>query len=174
MVVHERSLWRYAAAQAAVGFGTSVLIRLTIGLMSSSYQDIDTLISDSIVFVVLYTVGYAGFSLLFTFRRPMRLGFGDDAVELAADGRDGVLVPYEIVRMARVRWWWPLTTLDVVIDAADESRVTYLGRGGRRPVGKREGGRLRFTMLISGLSVPAADIRSRFQHRRPVPDGDQK
>jgi hypothetical protein len=105
------------------------------------------------------------FSLLFSCTRPAGLRFGGDWVELAAERRDVVVVPYAAVTSARVRWVWPVAMLDVVVRSADESLVMRLNRDGRRPLRKLKGDQLRFSMPIAGLRSSSADIRSELRRR---------
>jgi hypothetical protein len=69
-----------------------------------------------------------------------------DAIELAAPGHNAVLVPYEIMSTAGVRRPWPVTVLEVLVEATDSPHVTRCDRDGRRPLRKRNGDQMRFTM----------------------------
>jgi hypothetical protein len=169
-VVFGWSLWRYVVAAAAMGFvgavvgvvgwqSVSLLFSAPVGRPGSP------VIAHGAVFVTIYTIFFALFSLLFSRTRPAGLRFGGDWVELAAERRDVVVVPCAAVTSARVRWVWPVAMLDVVVGSADESRVMRLDRGGRRPLLKRKGDQLRFSMPIAGLRSSSADIRSELRRR---------
>ncbi|MCA2217698.1 hypothetical protein [Jidongwangia harbinensis] len=116
-----------------------------------------------VVFVTVYTLTFTAFSVRWTRARPPALRFGAEELELVAERRDAVVVPYAAVSGAAIRWPWPVTMLDVYVDVAAESQVRRIGRGGRRPPRKRKSGRLRFAMPIAGLDGTAADIRSRLR-----------
>ncbi|BCY08855.1 hypothetical protein [Actinoplanes sp. L3-i22] len=168
-VVFGWSPWRYLVAAAAMGFVGAV-----VGVVGSESVSLllpapvggpgNLVIINAAVFVTVYTILFAVFSLLFSRARPAGLRFGGDWVELAAERRDVVVVPYAAVTSARVRWVWPVAMLDVVVGSADESRVMRLDRRGRRPLRKCRGDRLRFSMPIAGLRS-SSDIRSELRRR---------
>lgn len=170
VVVFGWSSWRHLVAAATMGFAGAVVGVagwLSVSLLFSTGVGGpgDLVLAGGALFVAVYTVFFAFFSLLFSRARPAGLRFGGDWVELAAERRDVVVVPYAAVTSARVRWVWPFAMLDVVVGSADESRVMRLDRGGRRPLRKRKGGQLRFSMPIAGLRSSAADIRSELRRR---------
>jgi hypothetical protein len=169
-VVFEWSSWRYLVAAAAMGFAGAAVV--VVGLPSVSLlfsapvgRPGNFVTANGVVFITIYTIFFAMFSLLFSRARPAWLRFGGDWVDLAAERRDVVVVPYAAVTSARVRWVWPVAMLDVVVGSADESRVMRLDRGGRRPMLKRKGDQLRFSMPIAGLRSSSADIRSELRRR---------
>jgi hypothetical protein len=169
-VVFGWSSWRYVVAAAAMGFFGAVVGVVgwqSVSLLFSAPvgRPANFVIANGAVFVTIYTIFFAMSSLLFSRARPAWLRFGGNWVELAAERRDVVLVPYAAVTSARVRWVWPVAMLDVVIGSADESRVMRLDRGGRRPLRKYKGDQLRFSMPIAGLRSSSSDIRSELRRR---------
>jgi hypothetical protein len=168
-VVFGWSSWRYVVAAAAIGFFGAV-----VGVVGWEFVSLlfpapgdrpGNLGIAHVRFVTIYTISFAMFSLLGSRARPAWLRFGGDWVDLAAERRDGVVVPYAAVTSARVRWVWPVAMLDVVVGSADEPRVMRLDRGGRRPLRKCKGDQLRFSMPIAGLGSSSADIRSELRRR---------
>ncbi|MDR6319668.1 hypothetical protein [Actinoplanes couchii] len=162
------SPWRHWAAATATGFLAAVAAWTAMSLLL--WEPGGRLVANA-VFVTVYTIGFATFSLLFARARPAWLRFGDDWIDLAAEGRDAAVVPYPAVTGARVRWVWPVAMLDVTVAAADESQVLRLHRGGRRPLRKYKADQLRFSMPIAGLTASPADIRAEL-HRRGL--GEQR
>jgi hypothetical protein len=165
--IYSWSPWRYVLTAAATSFvaavsgwflGSLALIELTGRPVSSS-------VGGGIIFVVTYTVLFPLFSWLLAQARPGVLVFGVDAIEFAAPGHDAVLVPYEIVSTARVRRPWPVTVLEVLVDATDSPCVTRRDRDGRRPLRKHRGDQVRFTMPLAGLQASAPGIRGQLHHR---------
>jgi hypothetical protein len=174
-VVFGWSSWRYVVAAAAMGFFGAVVGVVgwqSVSLLFSAPvgRPANFVIANGAVFVTIYTIFFVMFSLLFSRARPAGLRFGGNWVELAAERRDVVVVPYAAVTSVRVRWVWPVAMLDVVVGSADESRVMRLDRGGRRPLRKCKGDQLRFSMPIAGLSSSSADVRSELRRRDlPLP-----
>ncbi|SDS84168.1 hypothetical protein [Actinoplanes derwentensis] len=165
-VVFGWSSWRYVVAAAAISFVATAVVRLASLLSSDRAGGPGNLVTArDAALVPICAISIAIFSLLFSRARPAWLRFGDGWVELAAERRDVVVVPYQAVTSARVRWVWPVAMLDVFVDSADESRLMGLDRGGRRPFRKREGDLLRFSMPIAGLRSSAAGIRSELRRR---------
>ena len=169
-VVFGWSPWRHVVAATAMGFfGAAVGV---VGWESVSQlfpapdgRPGNLVVANAAVFVTIYTIFFPMFSLLFSHARPAWLRFDGDRVELAAERRDVVVVPYAVVTSARVRWVWPVAMLDVVVGSADESRVMRLDRGGRRPLRKIKGDQLRFSMPVAGLKSSPTDIRSELRRR---------
>ncbi|MCU7724334.1 hypothetical protein ODJ79_11460 [Actinoplanes sp. KI2] len=166
-VVYRWSPWRYLAAMVVIGFVATAVPWLTLSLLYSAIAGGSALRSAPglAVYITIYTIFFPTFSLLYTRSRPAALSFGSDGIELAAERRDAVVVPYGAVTSARVRWMWPVAVLDVVLDPADEWRVFRVDRDGRRPIRKRRGDQLRFSMPIAGLGASTADIRSQLRAR---------
>lgn len=169
-VVFGWSPWRYVVAATTMAFFAAV-----VGVVAweAAYllfpvpggRPGNLVIANAAVFVTIYTIFFAAFSLLASRKRPAWLRFGGDWVDLAAERRDVAVVPYAAVTSARVRWVWPVAMLDVVVRADDESRVMRFDRGGRHPLRKPKGDHLRFSMPIAGLRSSAADIRAELQRR---------
>ncbi|GAA2332046.1 hypothetical protein GCM10010170_010870 [Dactylosporangium salmoneum] len=91
--------------------------------------------------------------------------FGGEGVELAAARRNAVWVPYRAVLSVQVRWMWPLSVLNVFVGLGDESQVELFDRGGRRPLRRQKGKRLRFSLPLAGLGASAATVRSELRSR---------
>ncbi|WP_328474379.1 hypothetical protein OHA21_15010 [Actinoplanes sp. NBC_00393] len=122
-------------------------------------------VAGAVAFIGTYTILFPLFSWLLTGGRPAVLRFGSDAIELGAQRHDAVRVPYEIVSSAQVRRWWPITVFEVFVDAADSSQVSRVDREGRRPLRKRKGSQVRFSMPIVGLTASTSDVRSQLRRR---------
>jgi hypothetical protein len=167
MVVYAWSPWRYLLAAAATSFvaATAGWLLGSLALIELAGRPASSPVGGGITFVVTYTLLFPLFSWLPTQARPGVLVFGVDAIELAAPGRDAVLVPYEIVSTSWVRRPWPVTVLEVFVVATDSRNVTRRDRDGRRPLRKRSGDQVRFTMPLTGLRASATDIRGEL-HRR--------
>ena len=156
------------AAAFAVGcIGAAVGVPIALLLLSAliGWPGTSFVVANGIAYATVYVLFFPAFSFLFARGRPAGLRFGSDGIELAAERRDALAVPYQAISSARVRWWWPLAMLEVFVDSADESRVMRLHRGGRRPLRKRKGDRLRFAMPIAGLRSSASEIRSELRLR---------
>jgi MFS family permease len=166
-VVFEWSPRRYAFAAALIGVVAASVGWLSVSLLLSALADRPSgpAVAGGVAYVSVYAILFPAFSLMFARDRPPALRFGSEGIELAAERRDAVLLPYEAVSSARIRWPWPVTVLQVFVDASAEPKVTLIERGGRRPFRKRRGDQLRFSMPIAGLRSPAADIRSQLQGR---------
>lgn len=166
-VVYGWSSWRHVVAAATMGLVAAAVGWLSASLLFSALTGRPGIpvVADGATFVTIYIIFFSVFSWLFSRARPAGLRFAGDAIELAAERRDVVVIPYEAVTSARVRWAWPVAMLEVFVDSADESRVTRLDRDGRPPLRKRKGDQLRFSMPIAGLTSSAADIRSELRRR---------
>ncbi len=156
-VVYGWSSRRYILATAAIACAAISLGWLTASLV------LQTVIAPA--FAVAYVIIFPAMSWMITRAQPPELSFGAEGIELAAERRDVLLVPYEIVAGARVRWFWPLGRLDVLVAVADESRIVRRDREGRRPLLKRKGDHVRVSMPLAGLRTSAADLRAEL-HRR--------
>jgi hypothetical protein len=153
----------FALAATTVGFigagtgwlGASLLIPAVMGRS----PDPDWL--SGIVFVAFFTFCSTVFPVVTARRRPSRLVFGADVLELAAPGKDTVTVAYEAVSSARVRWFWPVAVLEVCVGGGDrDSRGTSGSGEGNRPIRTRQGGR--YLLPLAGMGS-AATIRCHLQ-----------
>jgi hypothetical protein len=168
-VVYERSTWRTVAAAAATGAlgpALAFLIMWGIHLLRGSIQPPG--LSAALAFTATYTILFTARIAYRESRRPSRIRFTVNGVELAPAGHDGVFVPWSEVSAARVRWVWPVAELKVTIRATEPTRV-LLPRDGGNPVRSRRNGRLHVTVPSSGLAATATMIRAEFR-RRGVPE----
>ncbi|WIM99997.1 hypothetical protein ACTOB_003671 [Actinoplanes oblitus] len=161
--VYQWSLWRFAFAMAAMGGFGAITAWILFSVLSIAIDGTWSLPPAS--FAGVYTCAFAIFSVLFSRGRPPWLRFDDEGIELAAARHDGVRVAYATVARARVRWLWPITVLEIVVNAADESQVAWLSRGGRQPLLKRKDGQLRFSIPTAGMIPGAASIRAEIHSR---------
>jgi hypothetical protein len=92
---------------------------------------------------------------------------GEDGLEIAAPRHDAVVVPYDIVSRARIRRKWPVTMLDLFVDDTDSPLVVGIDRDGRRPLRRRIGGQVRFSMPNAELTATPSELRDRL-HRRSL------
>lgn len=166
-VEYEWSPWRYVVASAALGFVGAAVGWLSLSVLFSAIAGRPGIpaMGNGATFVPVYTISFAAFALFFSRGRRAGLRFAGGAIEMAAARHDPVLVPYAAVTGARLRGIWPVAMLDVFVDSADESRVMRGDRAGRRPIRRRKGNQLRFSMPIAGLRTSAADIRSELRRR---------
>jgi hypothetical protein len=166
-VVYGWSSWRYMVAATAIGLlGAGIgwpLLFLLFSVLAG--RPSNPVIASAAGYVPIYVIFFPVFSLLLTRSRPPGLRFGSEGIELAAERRDVLVVPYEVVSRARVRWFWPVAVLDLFVSSADELRVRRLDRDGRRPLRRRKDDQLRFSMPIAGLRSSPADIRSELRRR---------
>jgi ABC-type proline/glycine betaine transport system permease subunit len=166
-VVYGWSTWRHLLATTVTGLVAAVsgwllgyLVFTQIGGMSHP-----ALFAGTITAIALYTLLFPLFSWLLTQARPAVLRFGDDGLEIAAPRHDAVVVPYDIVSRARVRRTWPVTMFDVFVDDADSSRVVHIDRAGRRPLRRRIGGQVRFSMPTAGSTATPSRLRDQLRRR---------
>jgi hypothetical protein len=166
-VVYEWSLWRYAAAAAVVGVVAAVIGWLVVGGLFSalSGQFLFRPMGDGLFFVVVYGLVFAVASVLIARRRPPGVRLATDGIEMAAARRDATFMPWSAVSKVRVRWVWPVATLEVTVAAAEDSRVMRGYRGGRAPVQRRRADLLRFSMPLAGLATSSAAIRAELRRR---------
>ncbi|GLW35855.1 hypothetical protein [Actinoplanes regularis] len=164
-VEYRWSSWRYVVAMAAIGFvGAAAgvtLARFVLPMLTGRPSSFGVAVGA--FYVATYAFVFTFASWLLVSGLPAALKFGSEGIELAAARHDVLGVPYEAVSSARVRWWWPVAMLDVVVGSVDESRVMRFDRGGRRPSCKRKGDQLRFSMPIAGLR--SSDLRSELRRR---------
>ncbi|MFI5930759.1 hypothetical protein [Actinoplanes sp. NPDC051494] len=151
-VLHEWSVRRAMAAAAVVSFSAAVVVQVVLGAV------LRTGIGPAVVFVVVYTLVFTGGSVLLDRARPTRLRATAEGLELAGARRDGVFLPWPVVTAVRVRWFWPVATLEVTVPEAQTGRVVPLARGGRGPLRRRRAGHVRFVVPLAGLPAPAATI----------------
>jgi hypothetical protein len=127
---------------------------------------------EAVASVLVYATAFPLFSLLLAGRLPSRLALLPDGIEMAAVRQDGVLIPYDAISRVRANWFWPVTVLEVSVDAAAEPQVSVLERGGGRPSRKRSGDDIKFLLPLAGLVVSARDITTRVDRLRNGASGD--
>ncbi len=163
-VVYGWSLWRAAAATAVIGFGAAAIGGSVPSLLRGDVPYADT--GEVLTFVIIYGLVFTAGSVLFDRQRPSRVRFTAEGVELSGARRDGVFVPWSVAPSARVRWVWPVTTLEVTAPAVDAPRVMRLHRGGRAPsLRRRRNGTLRFSMPLYGLAASSKSVQAEFLRR---------
>jgi len=164
-ITYAWSWWRFALATTtagAVAAGIGWLAGYWL-LSAAAGRSVPSPVPQGITFITVYTVCFSLVSLLLARGLPSRLVFRAEGIEMAAPGRDRVLVPYEVVSGVRVRWLWPFVVLEVSVMAAAEPRVARLARGGGRPLRKRAGAEVRFSMPLVGLTAAGAKGRPRLR-----------
>jgi len=161
------SAWRFALAMVLIGFAGAAVGWFVLSLLFSALAGDAKLppLADGVLFVSIYAVFFAIASVVFARKTPPSLKFGEEGIELAAARRDAVRVPYPAVVSAQVRYRWPLSVLHVFVSVVDESQVTPLNRGGREPLRRPDGDRLRFSVPLAGLGASAATVRSELRRR---------
>lgn len=163
-VVYGWSVWRTAAATAVTG-GVAALFGATVPSLlrgEAPYAGA----GEGLVFVFVFVLVFSASSVFWDRRMPAGARFTADGAELFGARRDGVFVPWSVAPVARLRWVWPLTTLQVSVSAADSSRVTRLSRGGRAPsLRRRRDATLRFSMPLYGFAASAQSVHAEFLHR---------
>ncbi len=157
-VVYAFSRRRYAAGQFVIGLIGCVLGLLLAGAVMAAVSGGPAAIV-WLVQLVVYPMAFAAFSLMLAQGQPGCVRVGPDGLELAAPGRDPVLVPWSAGPEARVRGPWPFTTLRVTVPAEHEAAVVRLTRDGRRPRRRRAGGEVRYSVEVAGLRATPAHLR---------------
>jgi len=166
-VAYRWRAWRFAVAMALIGFAGAAVGWFLLSLLFSALAGDVRFppLADGILFVGIYALFFAVASVVFARKTPPSLRFGEDGIELALARRDAVQVPYAAVVGAQVRYRWPLSVLYVFVSVVDESQVTPINRGGREPLRRRDGDRLRFSVPLAGLGASAATVRSELRRR---------
>lgn len=149
---------RYAAGQFVIGLLGCALGLFLAGAVLAAVSDG---LASTVWFVQLavYPLAFTAFSLMFAQGQPGYVRAGPDGLELAAPGRDPVLVPWSARPVAEVRWVWPFTTLRVTVPVELEAAVGRLARDGRRPRRRRAGGGVRYSVEAAGLRAIPAHLR---------------
>lgn len=120
---------RFLLAAAVVGAGAGTLGWLAGTWLFSLAADRPWPPStgEAVASILVYATAFPLFSLLLVGRLPSRPALRPDGIDMAAARQDGVLIPYDAISRVRAPWFWPVTVLEVSVDAA--AHVVPLQRG---------------------------------------------